>query len=168
MSSVREDARALREQLHRGSIQRGYRAVLVGMTQLRAHFKKTCPSYGVTGLYQGLLDMSYFALVPPSFKRRGLKIAVVFNYEAFRFEAWLAAANRQIQQTYCDRFRDSHWAGYRVSVPAAGVDSIVECVIADDPDFGDLDSLMARIGAKVAGFIADMESALAGPAPAPK
>ena len=160
MPSIREDTLALRTQLRRGSIQRAYRAVLAGMTALRAHFKKTCPTCAVTGLYQGFLDMTYFALIPPSFKRRGLKVAVVFNYEAFRLEAWLAAANRQIQRTYCNRFRDWRRPGYRVSTLAAGVDSIVECVIADDPDFGDLDSLAAMVGENVAAFIADMEDAL--------
>ena len=61
------------------------------MMDLRTHFKDRYPKYSVSGLYQGYLDMTYFAVVPPSFKRRGLKIAIVFNYGAFRFEAWLAA-----------------------------------------------------------------------------
>ena len=34
--------------------------------------------------------MTYFALFPASLKCRGLKVTIVFNYEAFRFEAWLA------------------------------------------------------------------------------
>jgi hypothetical protein len=42
--------------------------------------------------------MTYFAVVPPSLKRRARKIAIVFNYEAFRFEAWLSATNRQLQR----------------------------------------------------------------------
>ena len=68
---------------------------------------------------------------------RSLKIAIVFNYEAFRFEAWLSAANRQVQRKYWELFRNSQWADYRVVKPATGVDSILECDLASDPDFGD-------------------------------
>ena len=82
--------------------------------------------------------MTYFAIVPPSLKHRDLKIAIVFSYGAFRFEAWLAGTNRQVQRKYWDLFRDSQWSEYRVATPAKGVDSIVECNLAEEFDFGDL------------------------------
>lgn len=67
------------------------------MMDLRIHFKNRYPNYSISGLYQGYLDMTYFAIVPPALKQRDLKIAIVFNYDAFRFEAWLAGTNRQVQ-----------------------------------------------------------------------
>jgi hypothetical protein len=103
------------------------------------------------------MDMTYFAIVPPSLKHRNLKIAIVFNYEAFRFEAWLSGANRQVQRKYWELFRDSRWTEYRVVTPAKGVDSIIECNLAEDFDFSDLDSLTASIEENTVKFINDVE-----------
>jgi len=109
------------------------------------------------GLYQGYMDMTYFALFPPSLKRRDLKVAIVFNYAAFRFEAWLAARNRKVQRQYWDLFRDSRWAEYRVVTPAVGIDSIIECDLAKDFDFSDPDALTSRIENATAAFIDNIE-----------
>jgi len=103
------------------------------------------------------MDMSYFAIVPPSLKRHGLKIAIVFNYEAFRFEAWLAGANRQVQRKYWELFRDSQWTQYRVVTPGKGVDSIIECNLAEGFNSDDLNNLTASIEGKAVEFIDDIE-----------
>jgi hypothetical protein len=147
----------LRGQLRTGAIQKAYRALLGYMMGLRTRFKNRYPSYSISGLYQGYMDMTYFAIVPPSLKHRDLKIAIVFNYEAFRFEAWLAGTNRQVQRKYWELFRDSRWTEYRVVTPAKGVDSIIECNLAEDFDFGDLDSLTASIEENTAEFIDNVE-----------
>lgn len=157
MTSIQEDMNDLRGQLRTGSIQKAYRALLGYMMDLRKHFKKGYPSYSISGLYQGYMDMTYFAIVPPSFKHRELKIAIVFNYEAFRFEAWLAGTNRQVQRKTWELFRNSRWTEYRVVTPAKGVDSIIECDLAKDFNFGDLDSLTASIEEKAVAFIDDVE-----------
>jgi hypothetical protein len=157
MQSIQEDMNAFRGQLRNGSIQKAYRALLAYMMDLRTHFKHKYPSYDISGLYHGYMDMSYFAIFPTSLKHRDLKIAIVFNYEAFRFEAWLAGSNRKVQQKYWDLFRDSQWTKYRVATPAKGVDSIVECDLAENFDFGDLDTLTASIEKITEEFIDDIE-----------
>jgi hypothetical protein len=157
MHTTQEDILEFRRQLRSGSIQKAYRALLDYMMQLRMHFKKSYPKYSVSGLYQGYLDMTYFAIVPPSFKHRNLKIAIVFDYEAFRFEAWLAARNRQVQRKYWEQFRDSRWPEYRVVTPAIGVDSIIECDLADRFDVRRLDALTASMEKKTARFIKDVD-----------
>ena len=160
MPSIQKDMQELRRQLQSGSIQRAYRGLLRYMGDLRTHLKSKYPTYSVSGLYQGYFDMTYFALVPPSLAPRGLKIAIVFNYGAFRFEAWLAAANRQVQRRYWELLKDARWAAYRVVAPAAGVDSIIECDLADEFDLGDPDALTAAIEKKVAKFTKDVERVL--------
>jgi hypothetical protein len=150
----------LQAQLEKGSIQKAYRALLAYMMDLRTHFKNRYPSYSVSGLYQGPMDMTYFAIFPPSLKQRDLKIAIVFNYAAFRFEAWLSGKNRQVQRKYWELFRDSRWTEYRVTTPAKGVDSIIECNLAEDMDFGDLDRLTVTMEKKAIEFIADVEGFL--------
>ena len=70
----------LKRQLEKGSIQKAYKALLSYMTGLRTHFVKKYGNSAVSGLYQGYMDMTYFALFPPSVKRCDLKVAIVFNY----------------------------------------------------------------------------------------
>jgi hypothetical protein len=161
MHSNQQDIEALREQLEKGSIQKAYRALLSYMMGLRTHFKRNYPGFAVSGLYQGYMDMTYFALVPPSLKPRRLKIAIVFNYDAFRFEAWLAGSNRKVQRQYWKLFRDSQWPEYRVVTPAKGVDSIVACDLTQDFDLSDTDALTSRIQTATTAFIDDMERFLA-------
>jgi len=157
MHSTQEDIAEFRRQLEKGSIQKAYRSLLAYMLGLRAHFKNKTPHIDVSGLYQGTMDMTYFALFPLSLKPRSLKIAIVFNYAAFRFEAWLTGGNRKIQRQYWGLFRDSRWPTYRVVTPAVGIDSIVECDLAKDFDFSHPDVLTAQIETAVTAFIDDME-----------
>jgi len=160
MQSIQENMNDLRGQLKARSIQKAYRALLGYMMDLRTHFKNRYPNYSISGFYQGYMDMSYFAIVPLSLKQHNLKVAIVFNYEAFRFEAWLAGVNRQIQGKYWELFRDSRWTEYRVVAPAKGVDAIIECDLAENFDFGDLGSLTASVEEKAVEFIADIEKFL--------
>ena len=144
-------------QLKTGALQKAYKILLGYMMDLRIHFQKRYPSYSISGLYQGYMDMTYFAIIPPSLKRRSLKIAIVFNYDAFRFEAWLSGTNRQVQRKYWELFRDSRWTDYRVVTPAKGIDSIIECDLAEGTAFGDPGSLTASIEKSTVKFINDID-----------
>jgi len=77
MNAQMGDMEDFRQALDKGSIQRAYRALLSYMMALRTHLKNELAAG--SGLYQGYLDMSYFALFPESLKRRNLKISIVFN-----------------------------------------------------------------------------------------
>ena len=106
------------------------------------------------------MDMTYFAIFPPLLKDRDLKIAIVFKYDAFSFEAWLAGRNRKVNRQYWELLRDSQWPGYRVVTPAKGVDSILECDLAKQFDFSDPDALTSNIETATASFIDDIEGFL--------
>ena len=160
MHSIQDDMQELKKQLAKGSIQKAYAALLAYMMGLRTRFAKSYGDSAVSGLYQGYMDMTYFALFPPALKGRDLKVAIVFNYDGFRVEAWLAARNRKIQQHYFELFRDSGWTQYRVVAPASGIDSIVECDLVEDVDFRDPDALTSTIEQGTATFIAAIEAFL--------
>ena len=81
MKSIQENMIELQGQLRIGAIQKAYKALLDYMMDLRTHFKSRYPSYSISGLYQGYMDMTYFAILPPSLKQRDLKIAIVFTYQ---------------------------------------------------------------------------------------
>ena len=157
MHSIQGDVEELRRQLGKGSIQKAYRAIISFMLGLRTHFVKKYGDPAISALYQGYMDMTYFAIFPPFLKHRNLKVAIVFNYDAFRFEAWLAARNRKIQRQYWELVKDSHWAEYRVVTPARGIDSIVECDLAKDFDLGNPGALTSEIENATAAFIENIE-----------
>jgi hypothetical protein len=151
--TIQEDLGELHYQLRKGSIQRAYQALISYMMRLRTHFVNKYGDAAVSGFYQGYMDMTYFALFPEFLKKRDLKVAIVFNYDSFRFEAWLSARNRKLQRQYWELFKDSRWDAYRLVEPAVGIDSIIECDLVKDPDLGDPDSLTSQIENGAGAFI---------------
>lgn len=161
MRSTKNNMEAFRRQLEQGSIQKAYRTLLSYKMGLRTHFKKNFAGSTVSGLYQGYMDMTYFALFPFSLKQRNLKIAIVFNYDAFRFEAWLSGGNRKVQRRYWEMFKDGSWPAYRVMTPGTWVDSILEYDLATEFDLDDPDALTETIEMATVAFIDDVERFLA-------
>ncbi len=166
MHSKRELMDEFRRRLEPGSIQAAYRDLLSYMSELRTRFASSFGESAVSGLYQGYMDITFFALFPPSLRQRQLKVAIVFNYDAFRFEAWLAGRNREVQRRCWELLKDAPWPGFRVRAPAKDVDSILECDLATDFDLDDPDALTARIETSARAFIDRIEQFLvAGQAP---
>ena len=161
MTSFQENIIEYRKQLKKGAIQAAYKGLMQYIMDLRIHFKNTYPDFFVSGsIYYGTMDMTYFAIFPKSIKQRNLKIAIVFVHEVFRFEAWLAGANRQVQQKYWQLIKESDWNLYRIVPSTKGVDSIIEHTLADNPDFGDPDALTRQIERETLIFTRDVESFL--------
>ena len=124
---------------------------------LRTHFSKNFPDFAPGNIYHGYMDMTYFPISPKSLKSRKLKIAVVFNYDEFRFEAWLAGYNKQVQKKYWNLLKESNRNKYRIPAATKGVDSIMEYTLVDTPDFSDLDGLTKQIEQGTLNFINDIE-----------
>jgi hypothetical protein len=56
--------------------------------------------------------------------------------------------------------KDSNWNTYHLAPPGKGVDSIVEYILVDNPDFADLEVLTQQIEKGTLKFIQDVESFL--------
>jgi hypothetical protein len=157
MASFSHDMDEFRERLKEGSIQKAYRGLMDFFQGLRTRFQREHPDWEVSGsVYYGFMDMTYFGLFPKEMKERKLKIAVVFLYDEFRFDAWLSGGNRQVQEKYWRKIKETGWDRHRVVPVIEGSDSIVECELARDPDFSDLEGLARRIEKGVATFVEDM------------
>jgi len=102
-------------------------------------------------------DVFFF---PESLKRRKLKIAIVFIHVTFRFEVWLAGYNKNVQAKYWRLIKDSNWNKYCLPLTTKGVDSIIEHVLVDNPDFSDLNALTKQIENGTLKFITDVEAFL--------
>ena len=162
MESLQENMAEFRKQLKKGAIQKAYQGLMEYMLSLKNHFSDQYPDYSTPGsLYNGYMDMTYFSILPKSLKDRDLKIAIVFLYDAFRFEVWLSGRNKQVLAKYWEIIHRSKWDKYKVVEPAKGVDSILEHILVDDPDFGDSDVLTKQIEQGTLEFIQDIERFLA-------
>ncbi len=146
MGSFQESMNEYRKQIEKGVIQRAYRGLMDYIMGLRSHFENKYPDYSVSGsIYFGYMDMTYFSFFPESLKRRELKAGIVFVHDTFRFEVWLFGYNKGVQAKYWKRFKESGWDKYRIPPTTKGVDSIIEGVLVEDPDFSDLDALTGQI-----------------------
>ncbi len=162
MSSLQESMIEYRIQLQKGMIQVAHKGLLDYIMSLRTHFSKKYPQFAVSGTpYFGYMDMTYFSIVPENLKKRGLKIAIVFVYETFRFEIWLAAVNKKVQLQYWNLIKASGWKKYRLVPSTQGYDSIVECTLLEQPDFCDLPAITRQIDDGTMQFIEDIDGFLA-------
>jgi hypothetical protein len=161
MGSFHESMNEYRKQLEKGDIKDAYRGLMEYFNALKLYFKKKYPDHSVSGsVYYGYMDMTYFSLFPKSLKHRKLKVAIVFLHEAFRFEVWLAGNNKNVQTEYWKLFRESDWNKYRIPATTRGVDSIIEYILVDNPDFRDLDTLTKQIERGTLKFVKDVENFL--------
>ncbi len=161
MDTLSECMAEYRKQMQIGLVPKAYKGLMDYILDLRNYFKKKYPDWSVSGsLYTGYMDMTYFALVPESFRQRGLKIAVVFIHETCRFEVWLSAVNKQVQAEYWQKINDSGWSTYRLVPSVQGYDSILEEMLVESPDFDDLDGLRTMIEKGSLEFINAIEEFL--------
>jgi len=161
MGTLDADIRELQKRLSEGAIQRAYKNIISYMSRLRTVFASQQGESGVSGLYQGYFDMTYFALFPSELKARNLKLAVVFNYETFSFEVWLAARNRQAQRQYWKLLLNSGYKKHPLVEPAVGVDAIVQATLATDYSLEAEGNLTERIIEGVTAFENDISAFLA-------
>lgn len=161
MESLQELMIEYRNQLEKGSIQKAYKGLMDFFGELKSHFNKKHPEFSTAGsLYFGYMDMTYFALFPETLKQRGLKIAIVFLHEQFRFEVWLAGVNKQVQGKYWKLFKENDWEKYPTVSSLEGADSIVESILVEDPNFNDPEALTRQIENGILKFIQEIENFL--------
>ncbi len=161
MASFNEYMNEYKKLLQKGDIQKAYKGLMDYFSSLRSHFKNKYPDYFVSGsIYIGYMDMTYFSFSPKSIKDRGLKVAIVFVHEPFRFEVWLSGNNRDIQSKYRDLLKDSDLNNYQLTSTPRDVDYIIDHILIEDPDFGDLDSLTRQIEQGTLAFIEGVDDIL--------
>jgi hypothetical protein len=161
MESFQDSMNEYKKQMEKGTIPKAYKGLMEYIMGLKTHFINKYPDYSVSSsIYYGYMDMTYFSIVPKSFRERGLKIAIVFLHEAFRFEVWLAGYNKQVQAKYWQLFKENAWNKYHLVPTIKNADSIMEYVLVDYPDFGDLENLTKQIENGTLKFIMDVEGFL--------
>ena len=150
-----------KKQLKKGYIKEAYKGLIQYFKDLRSHFNNEYPDFLVSSsIYPGYMDLTYFHFFPKSLKPRKLKIVILFIHGTFRFEVWLAGNNKKIQTKYLDLFNENNWKKYHLASTTIGVDSILDHILIDNPDFRELDMLTKQIERETLIFIKDIESFL--------
>jgi len=158
MKSFNDSVIEYKKQLDKGDIQIAYRGLIEFMMSLKNFFKNKYPDLSVTGnLYQGYMDMTYFALFPGDLKKRKLKIAIVLIHDKMKLEIWLSGINKQIQTKYWNLLKSKDLDVYHLPKTLKGTDSIIEYSINDNPDFSDPESLTRQIESGILKFIKDIK-----------
>jgi hypothetical protein len=158
MKSFSDSVIEYKNQLDKGDIQIAYRGLLEYMMGLKNFFKNKYPDFSVpSGLYQGYMDMTYFALFPEDLKRRKLKIAIVLIHDKMKLEIWLSGINKQIQTKYWNILKSKDLNIYQLPKTLKGADSIIEYVLTDNPDFNDSEALTRQIESGALKFIKDIK-----------
>jgi hypothetical protein len=152
MQTLNDAIKEYTAQLQKGQIQEAYKGIMTFMSGLKTYLQSRHTEYTTTGLYFGYMDMTYFAFTPPELKDRNLKIAIVYLHQENRFELWLGGTNRKVQAQYIEIFKEKDIAPYKLSQVSPGVDSIIESIISEQPDFDDADTLMQIIEEKTVEF----------------
>jgi hypothetical protein len=161
MDSMNQLIREYNTQLSAGHIQKAYKGIMTFMSGLRAYLENKYPANTTGALYLGYMDMTYFAFTPSDLKNRKLKIAIVYLHEEGRFEVWLGGSNRGIQAQYIDLLKRKNTGSYKLSKVRPGVDSIIEAIVVERPDFDRAEELKEQIEKKTIEFIDDVASLLA-------
>jgi hypothetical protein len=156
MNSLNKQIHEYQYQLSKGHIQKAYKGIMAFMSSVKSNLERNYPDYVTSALYFGYMDMTYFAFTPPNLKAKKLKIAIVYIHKEGRFEAWLGGNNRKIQVGLIEHLSEKEIGKYRLSHPAPGVDSIIESVLVDKPDFDEFELLTKQIEDGTIAFIHDM------------
>ena len=158
MKSFNDSVIEYKKQLEKGDIQIAYRGLLEYMMGLKNFFKNKYPYFSVpSSLYQGYMDMTYFALFPEDLKRRKLKIAIVLIHDKMKLEIWLSGINKQIQTKYWNILKAKDLNNYHLPKNLRGADSIIEYVLTNNPDFNDPEALTRQIESETLKFIKDIK-----------
>lgn len=152
VDSMNDLIREYTNQLNTGRIQEAYRGIMSFMSDLRTYLTERYPNYVTGSLYFGYMDMTYFAFSPTALRDRKLKIAIVYLHKESRFEVWLGAINRKVQAEYIEFFRLKNIGQYKLSQVSPGVDSILESILSDRPDFDNPEELKKEIERKTIEF----------------
>lgn len=147
--------------LEETDIQVSYKELITFIKKLQRDFIFNFPQYEVAkGMYQGYLDLSFFAFTTKELKARQLKIEIVYLHKEMKFEAWLSGRNRNVMSTYNKKLNGFNLGEYLLAKDEKGMDSIIECTLIATPDFNNLEALEAEIELSTVKFVNDMNAIL--------
>lgn len=125
--------------LEQGDVQIAYENLCKYVMSLKTHFsRKYAGRYTFGSISPGYMDFTYFPFFDDFLRGRKLRFGVVLNHREARFELWLMGQNSEVQIYYWKQLQYAKWNKGRLVMPAH---SVLEVILAEDPDFNHLDRL---------------------------
>lgn len=136
-----------KEQLAKGNIRKVYAGLMKYMMSLKAYFQKSLPDkFSFGSISPGYMDYTYFPFFDKFLRERKLRFGVVLNHEKMRFELWLMGQNAEVQKKYWGILKSTKWNKHQTVMPRY---SVLEVILADNPDFSQPDILTQKIEKEV-------------------
>lgn len=161
MPTLNQSIQEYSKQLAQGDIKQAYQGLMQYMMELRNRFQENHPNYFVSGsIYQGQMDYTFFQFTPKELRERKLKTIILLDHEKMSFAIWLCGVNKKVQKEYWDHFKANGWDKHYMPTDLKGVDSIVECMLIEKPDFDNLAGLSEEIAKGSLAFIGEVNAFL--------
>lgn len=141
MDSLNSRIEAYTKALTEGHLREAYVGIIGCMRSLHIRFDKDAAGYSVSGLYEGLMDMTYFALTSDRMRRESLKLAVVYVHRKGTFELWISGKNRSVLKKYEKVFAQLPPLSSPRFHERDNRDAILEFTLVETPDFSSLEKL---------------------------
>ena len=137
---------AYKKQLAKGELQIAYNILFKCVMRLKTHCEKTfSKDYSFGNISPGYMNFTYFPFFNEYLRKEKLRFGIVLNHSEMRFEIWLMGQNSEIQIKYWNLLKTSFGNQARIDMPKY---SVLEVILVDNPDFDDVDKLIAKINDK--------------------
>jgi len=141
--SITDYISVYKDQLAIGDICIAYEFLIKYVMKIKSSFeKKYHEKYSCGNIGRGYLDITYFSFFDSYLRENKLRYGIVLNHEKMQFELWLLGQNAKVQKNYWNLLKTSKWNETRTSMPKY---SVLEAVLAEKPDFSNLDDLTLKI-----------------------
>lgn len=141
--SINKYIATYKEQLAKGDISIAYEFLIKYLMTIRSTFEKEYgDKYSCGNIGRGYMDITYFSFFNSYLRDNKLRYGIVLNHNEMQFELWLMGQNQKVQEDYWNLLKTSKWSENKTSMPKY---SILEVVLAKDPDFDKLDELTSKI-----------------------
>ena len=160
MSDFSEEVKSYKEVLKAYNVQEIYKEIILYMRFLRQDFQKENESFRIGGLYEGLMDMTYFSITTDMLLQKKLKLALVFVHGKGSLELWISGQNREVMKKYRTYF--SVDSGF--SPPAFhekdNEDALLEFTLAEGKDLPEKEDAYEAVAPMVKSTLEQMETQL--------
>lgn len=136
-----------------GELQKAYRHLMDVFSSLQTALRENKEAQVQTGtLYHGYLDMTYLPVTTRVLRKKGMKVAVVFDYPKFQFQLWLSAGNRKKREKAILLLEQTKVLKDSIRIAKENPDAILEQVIHEPIDFEDTQGLVRSLVAETIRF----------------
>lgn len=160
MSDFSEEVESYKEVLKAYNVQEIYKEIILYMRFLRQDFQKENESFRIGGLYEGLMDMTYFSIATDMLLQKKLKLALVFVHGKGSLEMWISGQNREVMKKYRTYFSADPGFFLPAFHEEENEDALLEFTLAEGKDLPEKEVAYQAVAPMVKSTLEQMEKQL--------